>query len=249
MVIGVPNPNMLVPLQRMHITKLDAVTKLPLKGDIGFDVLYNPDKYEQSKGVQYSNMAGLSMEMPVTQFAHGMAETLTFTLFFDSMSAGAEVGGSVGDKAKFAANSVLPSMAKVVDVRTYTEKVYSLMSIDESIHVPPLLKLNWGSLVFVGHLVSCKQTFTRFSERGIPLRAWVECTFRQFISNIGTVSLQSPDVTKTRTIHEGDSLWALAADEYNDAGMWRQIAASNQIVNPRKLRSGTSVVLPAIVKK
>ena len=66
MVVGVPNPNMLAPLKRLHITKIDAVTKLPHNGDVGFDVLYNPEKYVQSRGVQYSDKAGLSLEMPIT---------------------------------------------------------------------------------------------------------------------------------------------------------------------------------------
>ena len=250
MVIGGPNPNMLAPLQRLHITKIDAVTKLPLNGDLGFDVLYNPERYVQSRSVSYADKSGLSMEMPITQFAHGTAETLSFTLFFDSMSAGAEVGGNIADKGKFAANSLLASARKIVDVREYTEKVYRLMEINPSLHVPPLLKLNWGSLVFTGHLISCQQTFTRFNENGTPVRAWLQCVFRQYVSNIGgTLSLQSPDVTKYRTIHEGDSLWALAADEYSDAGMWREIAGANKIANPRRLRSGSTVALPAIIKK
>ena len=46
------------------------------------------------------------------------------------MSSGTEVGGGLMDKAKFAANSMLPSLAKLIDVRTYTKKVYSLMEID-----------------------------------------------------------------------------------------------------------------------
>lgn len=246
MIVGIPNPNLLIPLSKLHIQPIDPVSKAPL--DKGFDVLYNPEKYVQSRSVNYADKAGLSMEAPITQFAHGTAEVLSFTLFFDSMSAGGEVGGSIGDKAKLAVNSLLPSIGKQVDVRDYTEKVYKLMEIDPDQHVPPLLRLSWGSLNFTGHLIKCQQTFTRFSETGKPLRAWVECVFRQFNSNIGTTDLHSPDVTKQRTIHEGDSLWALSAAEYSEAGMWREIAKANGISNPRVLRSGDTVVLPALKK-
>ena len=114
--------------------------------------------------------------------------------------------------------------------------------------MPPLLRLSWGSLNFTGHLIQCKQTFTLFSETGTPLRAWVECTFRQFTSNIGTKDLHSPDVTKQRTIREGDSLWAMSAVEYSEAEKWREIARANGISNPRVLRSGDTVVLPALKK-
>ena len=247
MYVGMINPNVGIPLSKLHIVPVDPVSKAPDKSK-GFYVLYNPEKYVQSRSVNYADRPGLSMETPITQFTNGTAEILSFTLFFDSMSAGAEVGGTAGDKIKFGANSLLPSLAKQVDVRKYTEKVYKLMEIDPELHVPPLLKLSWGSLTFTGHLVKCEQTFTRFSETGMPVRAWVECVFRQFSSNIGTVSLQSPDVTKHRVIHEGDSLWALSSAEYSDAGMWREIAAANGISNPRMLRSGDTVVLPAIKK-
>ena len=55
-----------------------------------------------------------------------------------------------------------------------------------------------------------------------------------------------PDTTKYRTLHQGDSLWALSAREYGEAGRWREIARANEIENPRLLRSGETVVLPAL---
>lgn len=245
MYVGLPNPNVLVPLKKLHIHKVNPSTPDPYQNN-DFDVLYNPESYVQKREVQYSEKTGLSMDSPITQFAHGNAETLTFSLFFDSMSSGSEVGGSIADKAKFAGNSMLPSAGKLIDVRTYTQKVYNLMEIDVNLHVPPLLELTWGSLSFTSHLISCQQSFTRFNELGNPVRAWLECTFRQFISNTGSKSLRSPDTTKYRTLHQGDSLWALSAREYGEAGRWREIARANEIENPRLLRSGETVVLPAL---
>ena len=46
------------------------------------------------------------------------------------MSAGSEVGGGTVQKLSFAGNSLLPSLTKSIDVRTYTNKVYRLMEID-----------------------------------------------------------------------------------------------------------------------
>ena len=159
MYVGLPNPNVLVPLKKLHIHKVNPSTPDPYQNN-DFDVLYNPESYVQKREVQYSEKTGLSMDSPITQFAHGNAETLTFSLFFDSMSSGSEVGGSIADKAKFAGNSMLPSAGKLIDVRTYTQKVYNLMEIDVNLHVPPLLELTWGSLSFTGHLISCQQSFT-----------------------------------------------------------------------------------------
>ena len=167
------------------------------------------------------------------------------------MSAGSEVGGGLTDRLKFTANSLLPSITKIVDVRKYTKKVYKLMEIDPDKHVPPLLKLKWASLQFTGHLISCKQNFVRFNEQGIPLRAWLDCVFQEFIPPQKATlprPLESPDTTKYRTVHQGDALWSLSAREYGQPEQWRAIADANGLANPRTLRSGDRLVLPAIKK-
>jgi len=243
MFVGLPNVNDLVPLKKM---KIKLVAGKTWDGKKEFEVLYNPESYTQKRAVNYSDRAGLSMDTPITQFSHGNAEILSFSLFFDSLSAGAEVGGTMGDRAGFTANSLLPSAGSVIDVRDYTRRVYELMEIDKSLHVPPLVDLYWGSLNFEGHLISCQQTFTRFNELGKALRARLECVFRGFVGNIEPKSLQSPDTTKFRTVHQGESLWAFAAREYGDAAAWREIARANGLENPRLLRSGDVISLPAL---
>ena len=145
MFVGVPNPNILVPLEKMTIAP---------EGKKDFQVLYNPESYTQSRMVRYAHAPGISTNTPVAQFAGGSLEVLKFRLFFDSMSAGGEVGGTVPDRLKFTGNSLLPSLGKQLDVREYTKKVYGLMEIDPDRHVPPLLKLKWSSLQFTGYLIS-----------------------------------------------------------------------------------------------
>ena len=132
MYIGIPNPNILVPLEKMSIQPA---------GKPAFEVLYNPESYRQGRSVQYAQAMGIGTNVPITQFAGGSLEILQFRLFFDSMSSGSEVGGSIVDKALFLGNSLLPSLAKTIDVRTYTQKVYGLMEIVPAKHAPPLLTL------------------------------------------------------------------------------------------------------------
>ena len=240
MYIGVPNPNILVPLEKM---------KIEPEGKSSFEVLYNPESYTQGREVKYAQSQGVATNTPVIQYTGGGAEVLQFRLFFDSMSSGSEVGGGLVDKAKFLGNSLLPSLTKLIDVRTYTNKVYSLMEIDPDKHVPPLVKLKWASLQFEGHLISCRQNFVRFSEQGVPLRAWLDCVFQEYIppKKAGLARpLESPDTTKYRTVRQGDSLWALSAREYGQPEQWRAIADANGLANPRLLRSGARLVLPAL---
>lgn len=241
MYVGLNNANLVCPVAKLKIKDKSR--------NKSFTVLYNPQNYTIQRGVRYSEQAGLDTNAPSVQFINGSAETLQMELFFDTFSAGAEVGGSAADTAKFAGNSALPSLAKQLDVRKYTSKVYDLMLIDPSKHVPPLLKLEWSSLQFEGHLIACKQTFTKFNERGVPVRARLDCTFRQYIKPSEIAKLEpvgSPDTTKFRTVTEGDSLWAIAAREYGQSEMWREIARANGIENPRLLDSGTVLIIPAL---
>ena len=90
----------------------------------------------------------------------------------------------------------------------------------------------------------------RFDEQGHPVRATLSCTFvehrdveKLFVAN----PLNSPDTTKYHTVRQGDSLWSLAAEEYGDARQWRAIAAANGLSNPRRLRTGEVLVVPALV--
>ena len=246
MYLGVPNPNILVPLEKMTISaEIDGKKET-------IEVLYNPESYSQSREVRYAQSQGIATNTPLVQYTGGGSEILQVKLFFDSMSAGSEVGGGTVQKLSFAGNSLLPSLTKAIDVRTYTNKVYRLMEIDADKHVPPLLKLKWSSLQFTGHLIRCSIQFVRFSEQGMPLRAWMDCTFQEYIApdKVGvTRPLESPDTTKYRTVHQGDSLWALSAKEYGQPEQWRAIADANRLSNPRQLRSGERLVLPALKKE
>ena len=241
MFVGLNNVNMLVPVTKMKITNKS--------NGKSFYVLYNPETYTIQRSTNYSETAGLASNMPSIQFIHGSVETLQMQLFFDTFSAGAEVGGSKLDLLKFAGNSLLPSIGKQLDVRDYTSKVYDLMLIEPSKHVPPLLKLEWSSLQFEGHLVSCTQNFTQFNEKGMPVRATLDCVFKQYLQPSKVAKMRplgSPDTAKYRTIQQGDSLWAFAAREYGQTGMWREIAAANNIANPRLMDTGDTIEIPAL---
>ena len=241
MYVGLPNPNILAPLQKMRITNLDAYETI--------EVLYNPQSYTKRKRVNYRPIPSLNADAPMVQFMHGGMEILTFDLFFDSVSAGSEVGGTFIDRLAFFGNSLLPTLANLIDVRDYTSKITDLMYIDTDLHRPPELKVEWASLQFRGFLANCEQRFLRFAETGEPVRAVLSCTFIEHrdVDELTVANpLNSPDTTKYHTVRQGDSLWSLAADEYGDPGQWRSIADANGMSNPRTLRAGETLVIPAL---
>lgn len=230
----------IIPITKLCITKV---------GEVGsrIYVLYNPTDYTIERSAKYAETGGMDANAPSIQFVRGTCEILRMNLFFDTLNAGYEAGTGT-TSASLAATATLPSLAKQ-DVRLYTSQIFDLMLIDPSKHVPPLLKIEWSSLQFTGHLVSCQEKFTKFNGEGMPVRAILNVAFKQFVepSELSkTAPFESPDTSKYRQVEQGDSLWALSAREYGRGSEWRHIARANDMANPRLLDTGSYLALPAI---
>lgn len=193
------------------------------KGD-SIKVLFNPTEYaiERSNRLQSTAVPGLPA--PAVQFIAGSGETLTMDLLFDTYEQGA-------------------------DVRGYTGKVTALLDLDPDLHAPPVCMVVWGKLQFKAILESVSQRFTMFMETGVPVRATLRATFREY----RTMSEQQlkrtasqADQTKQVTVKQGETLWAIAGREYGDPGKWRHIARANGIVNPQKVPAGSRLVIPPL---
>jgi nucleoid-associated protein YgaU len=61
--------------------------------------------------------------------------------------------------------------------------------------------------------------------------------------------LESADKSKRRVIVGHDSLWAMAAREYGDVTLWTEIAKKNDLDDPRDIRAGDWVMVPALEPK
>lgn len=229
-------------LKKAKITQIDPPPRTPKP----ITVLFNPNEYAIERAVNYAEYPVLGLDSPILQFINGTAETLRMNLFFDTFTAGLGTG-SLTDSVTFAATSLLPEIGKL-DVRDYTKKIYKLMEVAGDRHAPPLVKFEWGSLSFKGYVVSVSQQFLKFNFLGTPVRARLDVTFKAYktIKEQKTQSpLNSPDRTKFKVISEGDTLTAIAEKEYGDNEMWREIARANHIENPRLLKTGETIKIPA----
>lgn len=188
------------------------------------DVLFNPTEYsiENSNTFSWDTIPGLSQ--PIAYFISGEVPKLSMDLFFDTYEKG-------------------------TDVRAHTQKVATLLDVDKDLHAPPLCKFVWGSLQFKGVIISVTQKFTMFLDSGIPVRATLTVTFKAVASvkeQYQKIPRQSNDRTKQKTVKQGDQLWRIAAEEYEDPGMWREIARANRIDHPNKLEPGTIIKIPRL---
>lgn len=221
-------------LQKAEIQIIDA-DKLAIDDSRGlfkqFSVQFNPTEYTLSKGAQIAEIAIPGLDSPLLQFVAGQNEKLTLDLFFDST----DKGGMGAD---------------AVSVEDQTRSFYQLVKIQPKTHAPPRIVFHWGSgLNFRAIVESISQKFTLFNPHGIPLRATLTVTFREYKTleeQVKELNLQSSDHTKRYVVVAGDTLASIATREYGTPTAWRVVANSNfdRISDLKRLPIGLELQLP-----
>ena len=217
--------------------KIEFETKLDVFQDLGLPgkAFFNPKEISIEKTVVWASNPKPGTDADDPQFAHGNSRILAMELIFDTYEAGEPV-------------------------TNYTQLIAGLTTVKDfggDLHRPPLCRLSWGSawgltsdgVFFVGVLENLQQRFTLFLSDGTPVRATLNCRFKEWISALQNSKAQgktSADVAKIRTVRRGDTLSSIANEEYNDSALWRHIAESNAIDNPRLISPGQNLVIPAI---
>src|SRR5262249_25460021 len=96
---------------------------------------------------------------------------------------------------------------------------------------------------------SVRQNFTLWSSTGLPLRAKLDVTIKEYATlddQLQALNLASPSKTHSYVLARGDTLGLLADRFYFDAGAWRSIARANGIDDPRRLMSGRQLTIPSL---
>ena len=212
----------------IEILDTDAID--PSRGLSRFiPVEFNPTEYALAKGAQLAEIAIPGIDSPILQFIRGQNETLKLELFFDTTSDGMGEGAT--------------------DVRQLTNSFYQLVKIQPKTHAPPRIRLTWGlGLSFKAIVESIEQKFTLFAPTGVPLRASLSVSMREYKTleeQLAELNLQSSDHTKRRTVIHGDTFSSIAQIEYGDARQWRRIAEANpEIDDPTNPPIGRELVIP-----
>jgi hypothetical protein len=204
------------------------------------EVLFNPAEYSIEKGNTYQSTSLPGLATPVSQFVTGNADTLSMELFFDTYSP----------------SSRHTSVRAGQDVRDFTRPLSSLLDVDPDLHAPPIVRFIWGpplgspeGLHFTATIEKLSQRFTMFLDDGTPVRATLNVTFKEYKTveeQLQEIGRESADRSKRHTLKDGDSLWFLAAQSYNDPEEWRAIAVKNRIENPRILAPGQQIEIPPL---
>lgn len=196
----------------------------PGKESNKIEVMFNPNEYSLDVANKYVFKPIPGLSLPLAQFINGESTSLTMELFFDTYE-------------------------KKEDVRTYTDRIRNLLHVEKDLHVPPLVRFVWGNFTFKGIIEKVSLRYTMFLETGTPVRARMNVTFREVQSveeQFKRIPRQSADRTKQRTVRQGEQLWHIAAQEYDNPGLWREIARANGIEDPRRIEPGTVIKIPRL---
>jgi nucleoid-associated protein YgaU len=195
----------------------------PIGGCI--DVMFNPTELSIEKSNQFQSTAIPGLSVPLTQFINGNAQTLAMDLFFDTYEKGE-------------------------NVKEYTKLITDMLAINRNMHAPPICRFVYGNIVFVGVLEKATQKFTMFTQGGMPVRATVNITIKEYKPIIEQFKNQEEDKSnksKYKTIMRGETLSTIAVNEYGNSSLWTKIADANKIANPRKLDVGMEIKIPSLV--
>jgi nucleoid-associated protein YgaU len=205
--------------------------------------LFNPNEISISRSISYEEKRVASKAesgVPDQLLRAIEPATLAVDLLFDTY----EDRTSVADWKRAAAQAGGPD-----DVTKRTDEIVKLAQPDIHTHRPPVCALTWGRFaIFTGVLTSLAERFTMFLPSGIPVRATLSCSFvevgKEATRREG--ELQSADVHKSRVVRRHDTVQSIAAEEYDDPGLWRAIARANGLVDPRAIEPGMTLVIPRL---
>lgn len=187
-------------------------------------VLFNPTDYGISHAMEYAAMPVPGLKAPIQQFIRGEADVLSLELFLDKTRTGEDVEDTLVQLRRF-------------------------VTIDGTLHHPPICRFFWGKTDFTGIVTSMRDRYGLFDDDGRILRARVSLTLKQYQSaevQLRELKRSSPDRTHRRVLREGETLAQIAAEVYGDPRLWRVIALANDIERPRFVPPGTALVIPAL---
>lgn len=211
------------------------------------DVLFNPTEYTLAKSAQFAEIPVPGLDSPLLQFVRGQTETLSLELFFDTTDA-----KGTGDQAE--------------PVTARTDAFYQLIKIESESHAPPVVLFSWGGEAFPGHrtyetlagqnrygfkgvVESVRQRFTLFSSLGVPLRATLSLSLKEYKTlheQIAELNRNSPDRTKVHVVGEGQTLTRIAELAHDNGEDWRMIALWNGIADPLAIEPGQVLEVPSL---
>jgi nucleoid-associated protein YgaU len=227
--------------QKAKIVTVDKKGK-PLRDErkLELEFQFNPSELSITKSVKWNEPEKGSPDKnaPDLNFGGGQPASFSLNLTFDT---------SQGHEEK--------------DVRQYTQQLLKLTMLGKEVSgygtegtyrlKPPLVQLQWGKLVlFLAVVTSVTVTYKLFLPDGTPVRATAKVSFKQLDETDDKQEGQNPttrtEARKTHIVQLGDRLDLIAYEEYGHSSHWRYLAEVNDLLDPRDLKPGQILSVPAL---
>jgi len=158
--------------------------------------------------------------------------------------AGANVGGAAGSVAGAAARAISGAVAGAASAASTALAAAGSVGGSAAAAATSLAGQRRNGFKCV--LENLRQKFTLFSPDGIPLRATLTVTLREYKTlrnQLDELRLSSPDRTHVHVLQQGESLASVSTRYYERPADWR---AKNGIDDPRRLSPGTFLNVPPL---
>lgn len=222
----------------MSKPQLEKATITVLQGadaNLVIAVLFNPTEYSIDRSNAYKGVPIPGLGSPILQFVNGECDQLTMELFLDDYT-DPEGPTSLRQKEREPVIRRLRAIAKILE-------------IDRDLHAPSPVRFNWGPMEFTAVIEKLGRKITKFHPDGTPARATLNVSFKEYRTlreQLEQPRRESSDKTKRRQVVGRESLWSIAAREYDDPDEWVRIALANDLDDPREIRAGDWLRLPPI---
>jgi Contractile injection system tube protein len=218
-------------LAKAELRELDTDFANEINPDNTLVVQFNPETLKVTFANQIATPSGAGDQRgpAARQFVGAGTTKLTAQLWFDVTAPQTGPPGAAAD-----------------DVRKLTQKVaYFITPRQEGDHfVPPAVRFAWGSFQFDGMMDSMDESLEFFSSDGKPLRANVSISLSQQKIQKFVFRPTAGNGAGTRPLTaapQGSTLQGLVGPSAD----WQQVAAGNNIENPRLLQPGQLIDLRA----
>ena len=200
-----------------------------VKGGLYVECMFNPYEYRVTKTNSYKQESKNNSDTTHGEFQSAGPQVLSLSLYFDTYGTGEDVSKITRELWKF-------MLVKAKKRKRQGEK-----------NEPPQVAFEWGVFQFVAYITNMTQTFTLFSNPGVPVRAKVDITFTQYTDvNDYEKQIKIGGTTYERAwcVVAGDRLDTIAGEIYGDPGKWRLVAERNHILDPLAIRPGQVLQIP-----